>query len=96
MNVPVDALFEAFYDERARARWLGEFNLDIGTVRPGKSMTAVWQDGSTRPSVGFYVNDAGKSRVAVAHEKIPDARRTDELEAFWRARMDLLKRLLEG
>jgi hypothetical protein len=66
------------------------------TARPGKAITAAWEDASIRLSVGFYAKDAGKSQVALAHEKIADAQKADELKAFWRERMNLLKRLLDG
>lgn len=96
VNVPVDTLFEAFHDAGTRESWLGEFDLDIRTVRPSKSVTARWEDSSTRLTVSFEAKDAGKSQVALAHERIPDAKQADELKVFWRERMFLLKKLLEG
>jgi hypothetical protein len=94
--VPVEALFEAFHDESVRGRWLGESELTVRTARPGKSMTAAWEDGSTRVTIGFDAKGEGKSQVALAHEKIDSAGRADELKAFWRDRMNALKELLEG
>ena len=96
MNVPVESLFEAFHDEAVRERWLGEFEFNVRTARPGKSITATWEDASTRLTVGFYAKGEGKSQAALAHEKIADPQQADELKAFWRERMNLLKKLLEG
>ena len=96
VGVPVETLFEAFHDESLRDRWLGDFDFSIRTARPGKSITAEWEDASTRITVGFYAKDGGKSQVALAHEKIADPQQADELKAFWRERMTLLKNLLEG
>jgi Domain of unknown function (DUF4287) len=96
VNVPVQTLFEAFHDGEVRESWLGEFEFDIRTVRPAKSVTARWEDTSTRLTVSFEAKDTGKSQVALAHERIPDARLADELKMFWRERMVLLKKLLEG
>ncbi|MDQ4145899.1 MAG: DUF4287 domain-containing protein [Actinomycetota bacterium] len=96
VGVPVKRLFEAFQDEALRERWLGEFELNVRSARPPKSLTAEWEDASTRLSIGFYEKDAGKSQVALAHEKIADPQQADELKGFWRERMNLLKRLLEG
>ena len=96
VNVPLETLFEAFYDAEVRERWLGEFEFDIRTTRPGKSITARWEDTSTRLTVGFQAKGSSKSQVALAHERIADARQTDELKVFWRERMVLLKKLLEG
>ncbi len=96
VEVPVERLFEAFQDRGLRRRWLGDFELGIRTTRPGKSMTAAWEDGSTRLSVGFYAKGDAKSQVALAHERIADPQQADELKAFWRERMSMLKDLLEG
>jgi hypothetical protein len=94
VDVPVAMLFEAFRNETVRQRWLGDVELTIRTVRPGKSLTAVWED-STRITVAFIPKGEQKSQVALAHERIPDAGQTDELKAFWRERLAWLKKLLE-
>ena len=96
INVPVDRLFEAFQEKDWRQRWLGDIELTIRTARPGKTMTAAWQDGSSRLAVAFIEKDAAKSQVALAHERITDAQQADELKVFWKERMVLLKKLLEG
>jgi uncharacterized protein DUF4287 len=96
VEVPVERLFRAFQDKRLRGRWLGDFELGIRTTRPGKSMTATWEVGSTRLTVGFYAKGDAKSQVALAHERIADPQQADELKAFWRERMSMLKGLLEG
>ncbi|MGH2697856.1 MAG: hypothetical protein ACRDJL_01480 [Actinomycetota bacterium] len=96
VNVPIERLFEAFQDEKVRERWLGEFEFGIRTARPGKSMTAAWEDGSTRLTLGFDARGAEKSQVALAHERIAEPQQADEAKAFWRERMNLLKKLLES
>jgi hypothetical protein len=67
----------------------------LRTARPGKSITADWEDSSTRLTISFMSKGAVKSQVALAHEKLADARQADELKAFWRERMNLLKKFLE-
>jgi hypothetical protein len=96
VKVPVEVLFEAFRDESVREGWLGEYEVAVRTARPGISMTAEWEEGSTRLNAGFYAKGPGKSQVALAHEKIVDAQQADELKAFWRERMNVLKKMLEG
>lgn len=96
VNVPIDKLFQAFSNTKVRDRWLGEFELAIRTSRPGKSITASWEDASTRVAFWFTSKDPGKSQVALAHEKIAEAQQADELKEFWRKRMNLLKKLLES
>lgn len=93
--VPVDALFAAFADETTRARWLGGHELELRTARPAKSITAAWEEGTTRLSIGFTEKGPDKSQVAVAHERLPDAGAADEMKAFWRERLETLRNLLE-
>ena len=94
--VPVNRLFHAFQEGRARRRWLGEFEFSIRTARPDKSITAEWEDGSTRLAIGFYTKGEDKTQVSLAHEKIADAQSADQLKAFWRERLNALKELLES
>ncbi len=96
VDASVDALFHAFEDEDMRARWLGDFDVTIRTARPGQSITAAWEDGSTRLSIGFTAKGENKSQVALAHERVADARQADELKAFWREGLNELKKLLES
>lgn len=94
--VPVTELFAAFEDEHVRRRWLGDAELEVRTVRPPKTFTAAWGDGTTRVTVGFTSKGDGKSQVALAHEKVAAAARADELKAFWRERLTVLKETLES
>jgi len=96
VNVPIETLFEAFTDEHVRERWLGEYEFDIRTARPAKSVTANWEDTTTRLNLGFNAKGDNKSMVALAHERIADPKHADELKAFWREQMNLLKKLLES
>jgi uncharacterized protein YndB with AHSA1/START domain len=96
VDVAVKTLYEAFHDEETRAHWLGEFELVVRSTRPSKSMTAAWEDTSTRLTVSFEPKGSGKSVVALAHERIPDARQADDLKTFWRERLVLLKKMLES
>lgn len=95
VNVSAKKLFDAFNDEELRRRWLGDAPLEIRTTRPGTSLTAGWDDGSTRITVSFTDKAKNKSQIAMAHERIPGPRQADELKAFWRERMTMLKRFLE-
>ncbi|MFN2587551.1 MAG: hypothetical protein ABR613_05485 [Actinomycetota bacterium] len=95
VDVPVTDLFEAFADERMRERWLGDYELQVRTARPGKSITAAWEDGSTRLTIAFVPKAEAKSQVALEHQKVARAEDADELKAFWRERLAALKKLLE-
>jgi hypothetical protein len=94
--VPVDRLYAAFADPGRRERWLPGAGFEVRTARPGRSIRANWDDGSTRLAVGFTVLGEAKSQVAVAHQRIPDPATADRLRAFWRERVAVLKQVLEA
>jgi uncharacterized protein YndB with AHSA1/START domain len=93
--VPVERLYEAFIDPDLRERWLPGATLEVRTARPGKSIRANWDDGSTRLVVDFTAKGEAKSQVALVHERIADAATAEELKAWWRGRVAALKQLLE-
>jgi hypothetical protein len=96
VNVPVERLYAAFVDPELRERWLPGAELRERTAKPNRTARFDWEDGSTRVIVGFTAKDAGKSQVAVSHERLPDADTAGEMKTFWRARMVALKQLLEA
>ncbi|MEX2457501.1 MAG: hypothetical protein WD770_00770 [Actinomycetota bacterium] len=93
---PVERLFRAFEDEAVRERWLPGAEMRRRTATAPKGARYDWEDGSTRVVVWFEKVDAAKSRVALEHEKLPDAETADEMKAWWRERVAALKTLLEG
>jgi Domain of unknown function (DUF4287) len=94
--VPVERLYEAFADPAARERWLPGAVLRERTTQPGRSARFDWEDGSTRVVVGFEAKGAGKSTVALIHEKLPDRAAAERSKSYWRERMVALKELLEA
>ena len=96
MAVPVERLYEAFADPTLRERWLPGAAFEVRTARPGRSIRANWDDGSTRLVVAFTARGQAKSQVALVHERIPDAATADKLKAWWRERVAVLKQVLEA
>jgi len=94
--VPVERLYQAFADPALGERWLPGAGFEVRTARPGKSIRADWEDGSTRLVIGFTARGEAKSQVALAHERIPDAGTADKRKAWWRERVAVLKQVLEG
>jgi Domain of unknown function (DUF4287) len=92
---PVERLFELFADETQRERWLPGAELHVRTATPHRSARYDWEDGSTRLIVGFEDLGEAKSRVALSHERLPDADAADEMKAWWRERLTELKEQLE-
>jgi Domain of unknown function (DUF4287) len=94
--VPVERLFEAFTDESLRERWLPGADLRVRTATAPRTARYDWEDGSTRVIVGFEAAGDAKSRVALSHERLPDADTADEMKSWWRERLTELKARLEG
>jgi Domain of unknown function (DUF4287) len=93
---PVERLFEAFADSALRQRWLPGAVLRERTSQPGRAARFDWKDGATRVNVGFTAGGEAKSRVELAHERLPDAEAAAETKAYWRERLAALKDLMEG
>jgi uncharacterized protein YndB with AHSA1/START domain len=93
--VPVERLYEAFIDPGLRERWLPGATMEVRSARPGRSIRANWDDGSTRLVIDFTAKGEAKSQVALVHERIADAATAGELKAWWRGRVAALKQLLE-
>jgi Activator of Hsp90 ATPase homolog 1-like protein len=96
VDVPVEQVFEAFTDPKLLARWLPEGGLHERTSQSGKSARFDWDDGTTRVNVGFYPKDEARSRVALSHERLPDAETAERMKGHWRERLGELKAVLEG
>ncbi|MCB0857300.1 MAG: hypothetical protein KDB54_12175 [Solirubrobacterales bacterium] len=95
IEVPVQKVFDAFEKESIRDQWLPEAELHLRTATAPVSARYDWGDGSTRLIVGFEALGPAKSRVALEHEKLPDAQVADRMKDWWRERVAELKELLE-
>jgi hypothetical protein len=93
--VPVGRLYQAFVDRSLRRRWLPEGELRERTTTKPRSARFDWGDGETRVIVAFEEKGKAKSTVALAHERLPNAKEAERMKAFWRDRVATLKQLLE-
>jgi hypothetical protein len=93
--VPVAELFKAFTDEPLRERWLPGAPLRLRTATAPRSARYDWADGVTRVNVGFTAGATDKSRVALSHERLPDAAMAADRKRWWRERLVELRPLLE-
>lgn len=55
-----------------------------------------WDGGPSRVVAHFEAKDDGRSRIAVVHERLSDPEAADEMKAFWRRRVAVLKEVLEA
>jgi hypothetical protein len=91
--VPLVRLYRAFNDSRTRARWLPGVDLTVRTATRGKWMRITWPD-RTSVAVGFASRGAGKSQVAVQHEKLADRAAQVRMKQYWAERLDALGQVL--
>jgi hypothetical protein len=96
VGVPVERVFEAFTDASLRERWMPGAELRERTATAPRTARYDWEDGSTRVIVGFDSAGEEKSRVALSHERLPDADTADEMKTWWRERLTGLKAKLEA
>ena len=96
VDVSVAVLFDAVVDAAARERWFPNAPLELRTSQREKSARFDWEDGATRVNMGFTAKSKTKSSVAVAHERLRDAREAELMKAQWKERLDELKNALES
>jgi uncharacterized protein YndB with AHSA1/START domain len=92
---PVELVFDAFVDERARRRWLPEAELRPRTATRPKSARFDWGGDQSRVHVSFTAKEGGRSAVALSHERLADAAAAARMKAYWRERLEALKAQLE-
>lgn len=92
--VSVTRLYDSFTKPRKRARWLEAGTLKVRTAQPGKLARFDFRDGETRVVVFFMAKGRGKSSVAVAHQRLPDAAAVEKMRAFWKERLADLAEVL--
>jgi hypothetical protein len=95
VNVAAETAFGAFADETKRDEWLPGVALKPTTVNSPKSFRAEWHDGS-RIAVWLTSKGDAKTGISLQHEKVADAERAAEMKAYWRDRLNELKKMLEG
>lgn len=94
--VPVERLFDAFRDERLRARWLPDRRLRERTAARPRSARFDWNGTGSRVAVVFEAKGAGKSGAVLRHERLRDAAAAERAKAFWRGRLAALAEALEA
>ena len=95
VGVPVDGLYDGFIDDALRAEWLPDGELRDRTATRPKSARFDWGDGPSRVQAYFTAKGESKSSVAIEHARLPDAEAADQMKAYWRDRLGVLKQLLE-
>ena len=94
-DVPLEALFDAFVDDRSRAGWLVDGAMSVRGSQPGKVARFDWAGGESRVMVTFEGKGPGRATAHIAHERLPDAAAGEAAKTAWRARLATLKASLE-
>lgn len=90
--LPVKRAFTAFADPRVRSKWLRQAALVVHRASPPKSIRATWK-GAKSVSVYFYPKGADRTRIALQHGRLPDARSVARMKKYWAGRLIALERL---
>jgi uncharacterized protein YndB with AHSA1/START domain len=95
MATGIERLYGAWADPALRTLWLGAAPVVVTRSKDEKSMNMAWTAGGSRVEVNFTPQGAGKSRVAVQHDKLADREAVVEKKGFWAGALGRLKALLE-
>ena len=95
IRTPLAKLFNSFVNEKARKAWLPEDGLTIRKATPNKSIRIIWSDGKSSLEIQFSSRDVDKSQVVVQHSKLPDAKSSERMKAYWAKALDRLREGLE-
>ena len=93
---PVAAVFAAWADEEARAKWLSAAGLPIRRATPGRSMRITWGDGTSSVDVNFHARGPERSQVVVDQKRLADADEVGRMKMFWSEALEALKKIVEG
>jgi len=85
----------AFTDDAARRRWLPGVEIRPRRTTAAGTARFDWPDPPSRLVVTVLPKDAGRTTVAIGHEKLPDADAAAREKAAWRDRLASLRTLLE-
>jgi uncharacterized protein YndB with AHSA1/START domain len=95
VSTPLSKLFKSVANEKSRNAWLAEEGLVVRKAMTNKSLRVTWHDGKTSLEISFYPKGDDKSQVVVQHSKLPDAKSSAKMKAYWSQALDRLRASLE-
>jgi len=95
MAANIQRLYGAWADPALRTLWLGAAPVVATRSKDGRSMNLAWKADDSRVEVNFTPQGAGKSRVAVQHDRLGGREAVAEQKGFWAGALGRLKQLLE-
>ena len=94
VTAPLDRVFGAWTTLRARRKWLADPEIELRTVREGKSLRFSWKDGTT-VAVGFMHKGSDKSQVALSHDRLKSAAAVARMKSYWKQQLASLQNVVE-
>ena len=90
IDKPVSVLYDAWENPGKRKLWMHDPDFEISTATKDKSIRALWVDGKTRISVGFYPKSANKTQVTIQHLKISTREQAETKKQYWKQELEKL------
>ena len=93
-QVDVKIIYDAWFTEEKRRRWLQESPLKITASTRNKSIRAQWANGQSKLSIDFYSKGENRSQVAVQHMNLPSLKAAEDMQTFWKEKLNTLEETL--
>jgi len=78
---PIEAVYDAWTGEAARARWLPDAAFAVRSATPPRTLRLTWSDG-TMVEVRL-ADKGGRTTVTVQQNKLPDAEAAEGMKTYW-------------
>jgi hypothetical protein len=90
----VKTTYNAWFNDEKRRSWLQESPLKITATTRNRSIRAQWTNGQSRLSIDFYSKEENRSQVVVQHMKLPNPKAAEDMQTFWKEKLDALEETL--
>jgi uncharacterized protein YndB with AHSA1/START domain len=90
VDVPIERLYAACADAKARAKWLPKARLEVRKATANRSLRITWLPDQTNVELMFYAKGASKAQISAQHSKLPDEKTAERMKKHWG---DALERL---
>ena len=94
LQVDVRIIYDAWFTDEKRRRWLQESPLKITASTRNKSIRAQWANGQSKLSIDFYSKGENRSQVVVQHMKLPSLKAAEDMHTFWKEKLDALEEMV--
>ena len=95
VNTPLPKLYKSVANDKSRNAWLAEDGLVVRKATENKSLRFTWTDGKTSLEMAFSAKGDEKTQIVVQHSKLPDAKSSAKMKAYWGKALDRLRVSLE-